>query len=118
MTAMTDALRAVAQAKTLARRRNIRARAHNYERALLRPHFNLPEHWFQSRNANDPDISRAIIRKLRVALVRDRRLRGPFLRRTACPLDRETMLWGFLGGELLRMGRDVKTPDEVGAGNG
>lgn len=110
---MEAALAAMTQGKALMRRRIIRANAHRYERGVLRAWFRLPEPWFQAHGRADPLIGRAIIRRLRSALIRDRRLRGHFLRRTACPFDRETVLWGYLGGELLNLGRHVKKPEDI-----
>lgn len=111
--AMEAALQAMTQGKARMRRRTIRARAHDYERTLLRPWFSLPESWFQAHALADPFIARAIVRRLKGALIRDRRLRGNFLRRPPCPLDRETMLWSFLGGELLNLGRHVNRPEDI-----
>lgn len=106
------ALKAMTQGKALMRRRTIRATAHRYERGVLRAWLGLPECWLQEHAAADRTVTHAVIRRLKSALSRDRRLRG-YLRRTAAPLDRETMLWGFLGGELLLLGRHVKRPEDI-----
>jgi hypothetical protein len=107
------ALKAMTQGKALMRRRAIRATAHRYERGVLRAWLGLPECWLQEYAVADRTVTRAVIRRLKRALSRDRRLRGPYLRRTAAPLDRETILWGFLGGELLLLGRHVKRPEDI-----
>jgi hypothetical protein len=113
--AMERAFAAIDQGKALARRRAIRANAHAfYNRARLSQFINVPAEWLQPYNERCPYVGDAIIRKLKAAIERDRRnLRGPFHRPLAAPLDRETALWGLLGGEMLRRGGNVKRPEEI-----